>query len=98
MIPRDVQPTAEQLRAAYARLYRAPTWPTTLDQALAHPVYGSAVRAVARRLACSTPPPAAAPAPPPAAATPSPARHPHLPRDLFDAKSAAANDRDETEF
>ncbi len=42
-------PTAEQLALAYRHLAR-PGWPSTLESALGHRVYGVAVRALARKL------------------------------------------------
>lgn len=49
-MPRAPQPTPEQLRLAYRQLQRPHTWPPTLEAALAHPVYGKCLRALARNL------------------------------------------------
>lgn len=98
MNPRDAEPTEQHLRAAFRRLATSPRWPATLDEALQHPQFGLAIRAVARRMACQPP------AVPPAAAAPAPMDRPVTPptppairptRDLFDPKRAAAHDRDD---
>ena len=44
------EPTREQLQMAYRQLARPDRWPRTLDAALAHPVYGICLRALARQL------------------------------------------------
>lgn len=49
-MPRAPQPTPEQLRLAFRQLQRPHTWPPTLEAALAHPVYGKCLRALARNL------------------------------------------------
>lgn len=43
-------PTDEQLRLAYRQLSRPHTWPPTVEAALAHPVYGKCLCALARQL------------------------------------------------
>lgn len=84
------EPSPEQLQIAMRHLQR-PGWPSTLEAALASPIYGPLVRTLARRLnrpnwmqrGSSELPnskPAAAPAAP-------------LPRLNFDPRSLAANDR-----
>lgn len=87
------QATAEQLLLAYRQLNR-PHWPTTLESALAHPVYGPAVRGLAANLGCAAVCQAKAPtrpAGPPSTHVPRWARH------AFDPRRAAANDKDDTE-
>jgi hypothetical protein len=81
-----IQPTDEQLQAAFARL-RRPSWPATLAAALANPLHAALLRGDAVRHAMR---PAA---PPPA----PPARHLPLPRSAahFDRKRAASGERDD---
>lgn len=43
-------PSREQLQLAYRQLAPPNRWPRTLDAALAHPVYGICLRALARQL------------------------------------------------
>lgn len=45
-MPQRPPPTAEQLRLAFRQVSR-PGWPTTLEAALAHPVYGVCLRGMA---------------------------------------------------
>ncbi|GAB1389889.1 MAG: hypothetical protein AMXMBFR78_11590 [Rubrivivax sp.] len=76
------EPTEEQLRLAYRQLHRPDRWPRTFEAALAHPVYGVCLRALARQLGrppwaarTGTPPAAGAAAPvPPAPSAPPPRR------------------------
>lgn len=82
------EPSKEQLQMALRHLSR-PGWPSTLDAALASPIYGPLVRTLARRInrpnwmeRGSSELPNAAPAPAP------------LPRLHFDPRSLAANDVD----
>ena len=82
-----VEPTPQQLQAAFQRLRRR-SWPDTLDAALADPVYGPLTRCLAVSLARMALQPAPA----------TPARPPAAPqRPAFDARRAAANDRDDLE-
>jgi hypothetical protein len=89
--------TPEQLRLAYRQLQR-PHWPTTLEEALAHPLHGNCIRGLARSLSRPAwherhpPRPQAPPVPP--TPTEPPARR-ALPRLTFDPRRAAANDRDD---
>jgi hypothetical protein len=99
------QSTQEQLTLALRQLWR-PGWPADLAAALAHPLYGTCVRGLARNL--RRPPVTATPVPrlgavhwaPP---TPTPndstartaAGRRFPPLGTFDAKRAAANDRDD---
>ena len=97
------EPTPEQLALALRQLWR-PGWPADLAAALAHPVYSICVRGLARNL--SRPPMRADPPPrlgtlhqvPPTPTEP-PVRKQHgrwFPKaGAFDAKRAAANDRDD---
>lgn len=77
-------PTEAQLRLAIRQM-RRPHWPAADDAVLAHPVYGPCVRALARNLSRAPFAGRPVPAPPPM----------RLPRMTFDARSAAANDRDD---
>ncbi len=84
MIYACTKPTTAQLQATFERL-RKPDWPTTLAGALAHPWYSRLVRCAAHALTTT--------------ATPEPARNPapsawHR-APAWDARRAAANDRDE---
>ena len=91
--PRKPQPdlTADQLQAALRRLQR-PHWGTcTLDDALAHPTHGPAIRGLARQLAREAL--RALPQPHFRAAPPATGAVPRLPK--FDPRKAAANDRDD---
>lgn len=101
------EPTLEQLRLAFRQL-RSPRWPRTLDAALAHPIYGKCLRAMARNLGRPSwqPQPVAASLPQglpvPPTPTQPPARqqartgpqHGTWARSGIDLKRAAANDRD----
>lgn len=91
-------PLSEQQLQLGFRQQRRPHWPEDLATALAHPVYGPAIRGMARSLsrqqptqhACAKPTSVrrlAAPVPP--TPTQAPARQ------RFDAKRAAANDRED---
>ena len=105
-MPRHAEPqlTPEQLLQAWRHLNR-PGWPPTLDEALAHPLRGPCVRGLARQFARERlalpwryvpPTPAHAPEVPATPTAPraiTAPRHMHAPR--FDAKRAAANDRDD---
>lgn len=103
------EPTAEQLRLAYRQLHHPNRWPRTLEAALAHPVYGVCLRALARQISrpdwaqrTGTPPavpstgaPAAPPAPAPAPRAASPTAHQPQRRTWAQspAPAAAAADR-----
>jgi hypothetical protein len=89
--------TDEQLQLAWRHLRRPPHWPELLEDALEHELYGPCIRGLARSLsrpswvarhAAAQPAPASRPAGGPVRQPPS-----HW---TFDAKRAAANDRDET--
>lgn len=93
--------TTEQLALAYRHLYR-PGWPATLEAALQDTRINALVRGYARSLgraratAFAAPPrtpPHAAPVPPTPTAPPSTSRAAAGRR--FDARRAAANDRDD---
>jgi hypothetical protein len=88
-------PSAEQLALAYRQLFR-PGWPPTVGAALAHPVYGPGLRGLAANLSraavCTRPQPKPAPSAT-TSHTPHWARH----GSSFDARRAAANDKDDTE-
>jgi hypothetical protein len=87
--PAVAPPTDEQLRLAF-RQVRRPGWPSTLEEALARPVYALAIQGIARclgRAAPTTGTRAYTHTTPPA----PPARHKPA---AFDRKRAAANDRD----
>lgn len=94
--PREAQPTPAQYAQAFDVLRRRPRCPRTVEAALAHPVYGLCLRALAKKLACEQ-----RPAAPPRSA--SPARRTVLPfpprraapAHTFDARKAAANDKDD---
>ena len=101
------EPTAEQLQMAYRHLAN-PSWPPTLDEALARQAYRVAIYAVARNLGrprwmgaprgASTLP--AGPVPPTPTAPPeraaaAPKRARYFPANAFDGRRAAANDRDD---
>lgn len=87
--------TPEQLRLAYRQLQR-PHWPTTLEQALAHPLHGKCIRGLARSLSRAPWPTATRPPAPPVPPTPTqPPPKRALPRLNFDPRRAAANDRDD---
>ncbi len=79
-------PTPEQLATAYRQLYRSPQWPPTLEAALAHRLYGLAVRGVAWNMVRAS-----------ARKHAADARHPFigLKPGAFDARRAAANDKDD---
>lgn len=83
-----IQPTDEQLQAAFARLRRA-SWPATLEAAMSSPLHAALLRGDAVRHAMRQP------APPPAPA--APARALPLPRPAahFDRKRAASGERDD---
>ena len=85
-----VVPTPQQLAQAYARLHK-PHWPATLNEALADHTLRVLITGLARGLARDAL--GAAPARPPARLLrpPRPAREPTR----FDARKAAANDRDD---
>jgi hypothetical protein len=103
-MPALPEPTRQQQELAYRQL-RRPSWPDTLDAALAQRTYEVCINAVARRLsrasACAgaRPPVVGQPGayvPPTPTAPPLPARM-RLPNlaGRFDARRAAANDRDD---
>lgn len=83
-----VTPSAQQMGAAFERL-RKPHWPATLDEALADHNRRILITGLARSMARE-----ALDAPPP---PPAPARLVRPPRSgwRFDARKAAANDRDD---
>jgi hypothetical protein len=86
--------TEEQLALAWRHLRRPPHWPELLEDALEHPLYGPCLRGLARSLsrpAWAARHAAMQPAHP--AAGPVRRAPTHW---TFDAKRAAANDRDET--
>lgn len=93
------EPTEEQLRLALRQLWR-PGWPATLEAVLAHHTYAVCVRGLARNLgraATRRAAWAAAAAPALPHTTPplrAKAQAPRQPQP-FDARKAAANDRDD---
>lgn len=98
--PAPVAPTAAQIERAYY-VARKPHWPDTLENALAHPLFGRLIRCTARGLALADVhhrPTPKVPAVPRRMATPPPAPEPEHPRRRpprcsgFDARRAAAND------
>lgn len=101
----DVALTTEQLAEAWQRMRRPATWPDTMDEALQDPVRANCIRGYARWLARfkATARPAhslpLAPVPPTPTAPPSrqTARYATKTRvgARFDARKAAANDRDD---
>ena len=91
--PREAKPTEAHYASAFELLRRRPRCPRTQEAALAHPVYGVCLRALAKRMACTS-----ARAGTPARVPPAPPRRPPqrttLQHGMFDARRAAANDRD----
>lgn len=82
-----IQPTEDQLQAAFARL-RRPGWPATVAAALASPLHAALLRGdVVRQLMRKPAPPAAA----------APVRSLPIPRVAahFDRKRAASGERDD---
>ena len=96
------EPTPEQLALALRQLWR-PGWPADLEATLHHPIYGTCLRGLARNM--RRPPMVAKPVPmlgtvhqAPPTPTEAPARTQRgcwrIPAGAFDAKRAAANDKD----
>lgn len=87
--------TAEQLALAWREMRRPPTWPSTMEAVLQHPVHSKLLRCYARSLVRSRPPfkPAHTKAPHRLPTAPVPAT-PTQPQ-RFDPKRLAANDRDD---
>lgn len=89
------EPTQEHLLLAVRQSWR-PNWPGFPDDPQAcidHPFYGPCMRILARRLGRKQPTSRPAPPTPPSPAT---AGRWHMPPGAFDARRAAANDRDDT--
>jgi hypothetical protein len=47
----DLTPSPEQIALAWRQLRRPSVWPASVEAALAHPVYGTCLRAMARQMA-----------------------------------------------
>jgi hypothetical protein len=91
----------EQLALAWRHMRRPATWPPTLELCLEHAVYGPialpCLRALARRLGRASPTPGRMPqrAPRPLPEPPPVPARPAWRGPTFDARRAAANDRDD---
>ena len=95
MNPRDVQPTEQHLQRAWDQLAASSRrCPGTLESCLASSTWSICLQAMAKRLALrELQQPAPATQEPRAAAAHHPLRLPQRP--TFDARRAAANDRDD---
>lgn len=102
---RQEEPTRQQQQLAYRQLWKF-GWPETLEAALASPVHLVCINAVARRLGRAPVPATPVPclgigAPVPPTPTEPPQHKPggrqpwRMPAGAFDAKRAAAGDRDD---
>lgn len=91
-MPRQPEPTQAQLLLAVRQLWRPhwPGFPHDPQACIDHPVYGKCVRGQAFTLGRLQ---AAAPTPP--SQPPRAVGRWHLPAGAFDARRAAANDRDD---
>lgn len=88
--------TDEQLALAWRHLRRPPHWPERLEDALAHALYGPCIRGLARSLSRPSWAARHAAQQPAQAGRPAASRTHRAPSHwTFDAKRAAANDRDE---
>lgn len=99
-----ITPSPEQLQQAFGRI-RRPHWvPTTLDDALEHPIYGPCIRALAKSIARAALAPSlktqharneapTLPARPPRREPTTTSKAPKV--KAFDPRRAAANDRDD---
>ena len=108
-MPKVPDPTPQQLQLAVRQLWRPgwPGFPTDPQASIDHPTYGVCVRGQARTLSraplCTAPRrayglPNLLPASVPAAtapAAPTKPRRGYVPAGAFDARRAAANDRDD---